>query len=560
MTDGDPNQNDLDIRIRAVARDIKNAPEIQPTDLPKVTSKDENATKSESDSSIGDASDAERGTVERRRRGGQTAAAKLLEIIENKVAFWFSHDEQAYATIPVGDWRDGSLVQGHWEHVALLHPRFEDFLVEEYFVATGSPPGSQCIADTLRLCRVKARVSGEIHTTHVRVGEHDGELWIDLCDPEWRTVRVQSHGWSIEKNSPVKFIRGSAMRPLPAPERDDRTLENLLWPLLNVGSRPDFMLLVGFMVGAFRPEGPYAILSIDGPQGSAKSSLSRIVRSLLDPSGAALRSAPASETDLLVAAENSWIIALDNQSELSIWLCDALCRLATGSGLSQRQLYTNKSEVWFAAARPIILNGIPGIGSRADLTDRAIMLTLPQIDDHKRRDEHGLRAELEANSGLIFGALLSALTWAVADFDSTSPGSTRMSDFVRWVEAAAPGLGWEHGEFTKAYLDNRSGANTNVIEADVVARAIVAFMDEQVEGLWEGAPTELLSELQKIVRGWPSGESILSSKSWPAPNRLRQRLRRAQEPLRRESILIDMDDRSSGKRIFRIRRSDPTGS
>lgn len=154
------------LNISAVIDDIENALTIEPKDIspdPNLTKLKENkGPESESDLSGTETSSG-------RKRGGQTAAAKLLEIIEKKASFWFSHDNQVYATIPVGDWRDGDLVQGHWENVELESSRFEDFLVEEFFVSKGSSPGSQCITDTRRLCRVKARASGEIHATYIRV-------------------------------------------------------------------------------------------------------------------------------------------------------------------------------------------------------------------------------------------------------------------------------------------------------------------------------------------------------------------------------------------------------
>ena len=38
----------------------------------------------------------------------------------------------------------------------------------------------------------------------------------------------------------------------------------------------------------------------------------------------------------MVAANNGWMIALDNLSFVPSWLSDALCRLATGGGFSTR--------------------------------------------------------------------------------------------------------------------------------------------------------------------------------------------------------------------------------
>ena len=82
-----------------------------------------------------------------------------------------------------------------------------------------------------------------------------------------------------------------------------------------------------------------------------------------------MRTPPRDDRDLLIAANNSWVISYDNLSGIPPWLSDALCRLATGGGFSTRELYTDSDEVFFDAMRPVILNGIDHMAERADLAD-----------------------------------------------------------------------------------------------------------------------------------------------------------------------------------------------
>jgi len=78
------------------------------------------------------------------------------------------------------------------------------------------------------------------------------------------------------------------------------------------------------------------------------------------------------ERDLVIAANNSHVLAFDNLSGLPHALSDAFCRLATGASFGLRQLYTDADEVLFQAARPILLNGIDDVIGRSDLADRAL--------------------------------------------------------------------------------------------------------------------------------------------------------------------------------------------
>jgi hypothetical protein len=100
------------------------------------------------------------------------------------------------------------------------------------------------------------------------------------------------------------------------------------------------------------------LLAISGEQGSAKTVLSKLLKSLVDPNVAPVRAPAREERDLMIAANNGYLLAFDNLSGLPFWLSDALCRLATGGSFAVRQLYTDDEEVLFQAARPILLNSI----------------------------------------------------------------------------------------------------------------------------------------------------------------------------------------------------------
>src|SRR2546428_19512 len=77
--------------------------------------------------------------------------------------------------------------------------------------------------------------------------------------------------------------------------------------LVNIGSDDDWRLLVAFLVGTFRPWGPYPILALYGPQGASKSSLTKMVRALIDPNEAPIRTFPRTERDLFISAQRGWI-------------------------------------------------------------------------------------------------------------------------------------------------------------------------------------------------------------------------------------------------------------
>ena len=69
-----------------------------------------------------------------------------------------------------------------------------------------------------------------------------------------------------------------------------------------------------------------------------------VLRRLIDPNSAMLRAEPRDVRDVMIAATNSWLLAIDNISDLQPWLSDCLCRLSTGGGFSTRELYTDMDQ------------------------------------------------------------------------------------------------------------------------------------------------------------------------------------------------------------------------
>src|SRR6185312_9888533 len=131
-----------------------------------------------------------------------------------------------------------------------------------------------------------------------------------------------------------------------------------------------------------------------------------MLKALIDTSAAPVRALPREERELMIAANNGYLLAFDNLSGFPSWLSDALCRLASGGSFAVRQLYIDDDEVLFEAARPILLNGIEEVVSRPDLGDRAICLTLAPIGEAQRRPENELWREFEIARPRMLGALL----------------------------------------------------------------------------------------------------------------------------------------------------------
>ena len=272
---------------------------------------------------------------------------------------------------------------------------------------------------------------------------------------------------------------------------------------LNLASRNDFVLIVAWPLAALRAGGPYPLLAISGEQGSAKTVLSKLLKALIDPNAAPVRSLSRQERELMIAANNGYLLAFDNLSGLPNWLSDALCRLATGGSFAVRQLYTDDEEMLFEAARPILLNGIEEVVSRPDLADRAIFLTLAPIGETQRRPGSELWREFEIARPRILGVLLDAVVHGLrAMSDVHLEQLPRMADFALWATACETAL-WPAGTFAHSYKANRRATIESIIEADPIATCVRAIMVDRT--MWTGSASDILHLCAESARDDVSG-------------------------------------------------------
>jgi hypothetical protein len=310
------------------------------------------------------------------------------------------------------------------------------------------------------------------------LAQHGDKLYLDLANEQGAAVEVDADGWRIVKQPPVYFRRAPGMLPLPDPKADGQL--DLLPKLFGLDPRSEeAMFLIAWLVMTLHPSGPYPVLNLRGEQGSRKTTLTEMLRRVIDPNIAPTRQPSADEEAIILAARNGHIVALDNLSFIPAWLSDILCRLSTGSGFGRRTLYRDSEETLYYLKRPVILNGITEIVTRGDLLDRLISAELPVVHEGNRKAAAQVWQDFDKQRPLILGALLDAASTALRRLpDINLQSRPRMADFAEWIEAASPALGWEPGEFLSIYAEQRDNAVSIELEASPVASALLAYLGE----------------------------------------------------------------------------------
>lgn len=491
------------------------------------------------------------------RAGGSKAASFVGELLA-EIELWHDESDEPYVTLPQGDHRE------HWKIGQRSRP-FRRWLSKRYHEMNGGKVLSASeLADIASLLEGKAVFDGPCRPLFRRTAEHGGKFYLDLCDDRWRAVEIDADGWRVVDEPPVRFRRAKAMLPLPEPRRPGASLKDLLEPFLNM--RPEqWPLVAAWLAAALRPTGPYPLLKLLGEQGSAKTTTARVLRALVDPNAAPVRAEPREERDLMIAANNGWVLCLDNLSNVPPWLSDALCRVSTGGGFATRTLYTDEDETIFDARRPVILTSIEDVGTRSDLLERTLIIDLPTIGEGERRAEKAFWRDFDEARPLILGALLDVVCGALRRLPDVEakPGAdlSRMADFEQWGEAAEGPLGLAPGTFAEAYAASREAANHTALESSPVVAALLRLLDQKdqkaARTLREDGytATDLLEQL-----GWIDPE-LKKAPGWPkTPRVLSQILKRVAPNLRQVGIVAVQDTRGGGdkkEKVWRIERAEP---
>lgn len=473
-------------------------------------------------------------------------SADLL-IMASELCETFRWEDQVYASWPV---------DGHRETWSIKSREFKGWLSHGYWNKHHVVVGATAISDALRIIETMAQSSGRTREVHTRLAlGQNGAVYVDLLDDDWRAIKITPEKWTVVKHPAVRFVRRPGMLPLPEPIRGG-SLEELRH---FVNATDDgFILIVAWLIGAYCPWGPYAILDLQGEQGSAKTTTAEILRRLIDPNVAALRVMPNNLRDLAISARNSWLLTYDNVSHLKPDLSDALCRLSTGAAFVTRALYTDDEEVFFSACRPILMNGIEELGTRPDLLDRTILVSLPTIDDENRRESRSIWQEFEEMAPRLLGAVLDAVVLALAGYkEQEGLLLERMADFAAWTTAASEAFGGPEA-LQRAIKENSERTAALILESNPVVSAILELLadEENEEGSWEGNADHLLKELNLLISfrsdrygtppGWPRG-----------PRGLGGLLHRLAPALRAEGMEVDFREHG---RIWTFRLLSRGGS
>jgi hypothetical protein len=290
----------------------------------------------------------------------------------------------------------------------------------------------------------------QAHTVKVHRRSHwDGQrLYVCLGGPEVYVLdgKTITQTYNGEGGHIFESVEGEvAVLPL-----DQRWEEGISWRFLTdnlslaeskdaPASPPQQKeLLKAWILNTFFPElaPTKPLLLCLGAPGSGKTTAMRRVLKLLDGWDSDVLEINRDKQDSLRSTfTNHHIIVLDNlEKSGTSWLVDSLNRIATGTHIELRQLYTTNSVIRFRPQCFVAMTAVTVPFSDETVYDRMLPVEFQRLKTPK--PEHLIQAELLNNYvdvWLDFLGMLNSIVQALHSFKPTS-AKTRLADFAAFCQ------------------------------------------------------------------------------------------------------------------------------
>lgn len=311
--------------------------------------------------------------------------------------------------------------------------------------------------------------------------EKNQQVIIDICDDK-HAICIQKNGISMIKKPVGMFKKYPTDLPMvnyrPLPAKDVLPLVQNFFRL----NHGDAAILIAFMVACLLGDSkPQPILFVTGPQGSAKSSLSKYVQRCIDPSNGGMFTLSDNLKDLAIAVSKRLLCVFDNTGGLKNKkrISDFLCTVVTKGSMSTRTLYTTKEETILEFRSALIINGIDFLTDQSDLLERCVMIEMKPIPEEERKTEAELETEFRKIQPDLLGGLYAIIQQILQINAINVSGLNRMADYEMTGIKTAIAMGYNAQWFQGILNNNIQNMNHAFADEEIVVKAIVELMKKR---------------------------------------------------------------------------------
>src|SRR5262249_10257810 len=113
--------------------------------------------------------------------GKESQSQSLIRLAVERSELFHDAGGDCYASVIVGS---------HRENYRICSRAHKDWLARLLLGEKGEPVRAETLGEAIMWLRAEGGYDGPETEAHVRIAEHDGAIYLDLCDDEWRQVGV----------------------------------------------------------------------------------------------------------------------------------------------------------------------------------------------------------------------------------------------------------------------------------------------------------------------------------------------------------------------------------
>jgi len=334
-----------------------------------------------------------------------------------------------------------------------------------------------------------------------------------LADDMRRSIIIQSDGWKPMLKTKTKFIKADADLPQVEPIGGGDCLV-LLKPYINLPEN-DFKLLVICLIQFFSRQSSHYAMVISSAKGTGKSTLTKLIRALVDPSCSDASLTPNNDAELKNLLANSFVACFDNTASMKESYSNILCAAITGTKEAKRKLYTDCDQIILNLHNIVILNGIDIVPYKSDLAERSLLFELQKIDKKKRMTDSDYWSRFEQDKPAILGAIFDTLQKAIEILPTLEVEELdRMADAHREMIAIALALGISLEEFQAILEENHKKLQDSYAQNNPFINLVINYVE--LNKRIDKPATTVYEEMSKMIvgkcTGFPNAPSPLSRK------------------------------------------------
>lgn len=260
-----------------------------------------------------------------------------------------------------------------------------------------------------------------------------------------KTVTISNNAWEVSENHLNLFAERPTELPQVEPIKSDNGL-NRLDKYLNI-SEDEKLLLKVFLVCCFNPSIYLPTICIKGESASGKTFLSRMLKTIVDPTTYANFVANSlTPSDLIVLLSNGYFEVFDDVYKLSPKRKEMFL-LAITRAFFNREKYGNIESMRYDTR--LCFTGNPQFLEYPDVQDRTLLFTMKSLSGKELIVVSELYNDFNADLPYILGGIFDILATAL-DIQQyiNLENPIRLADFHKFGYAVAEAMGGFGDRFT----------------------------------------------------------------------------------------------------------------